>query len=593
MNGEDRTSADEIRKAAKEIKKSVDALAVPMQQRSILERRSAARRWAVSKLAVEQSFAHIGVLLYAVLALVGMVYSAMLYYRFDIAILDFYETPDFLLGAAAGLMVLTVSVGAVLVVVILLLATYSKHVQGFAQGRADRPDRSRRGRIWTGALAFAAAVSPIALAAAAGTATAKSMASDKEQKRTPVRVTLRDDVASARELPNAKRTILLGVTNRFHFFYECANGQESNTIDCDKGKGKAFVFPTDNIAAVAYDEGTETKKDEQPTVAQAIGDLAKAIADVGQNTTIRIGEVEATLNTKGIEEAIDRLATRTDPLTVVPDIKPAKLVLTPSIESTGLTINADVRPPELTLKTRVEPADLKVRVEVPPNPPPEPHIVVIRNGTKSVAPVYAVPFRALSPISSKAEGIVISPRTEEWLGELYRSLAACGDVRVTVTGHASRRGFGDPQHQSFWRDAIDDDEDTKRMNCGLANLRALKVASTLFASTGGQGDGESLAAAVEAEKHLGETCPDPSRHCRLRAEQVRDDLFGLCPPPEPWEWSGTDNGVTVRVRPWRGPDDSWSWLKPNQSHLLDRSVLISLDTQDGAALTCPELLEVP
>ena len=60
-----------------------------------LARRSAARRWAVSKLIVEQSFAYLSVLLYAVLALVGMVYSAMLYNSFDIPVLEFYETPDF------------------------------------------------------------------------------------------------------------------------------------------------------------------------------------------------------------------------------------------------------------------------------------------------------------------------------------------------------------------------------------------------------------------------------------------------------------------------------------------------------------------
>ena len=131
---------------------------------------------------MEQSFAHLGVLLYAVLALVGMVYSAALYARFDVPVLDFYETPDFLLGVAAGPTVLVVGIAAVLVVLALLVWTYSRHLQGFAQGQADEPDRFRRGRYWTWGLAIAAVVSPFAVAAATGATSAEHMASEREDK---------------------------------------------------------------------------------------------------------------------------------------------------------------------------------------------------------------------------------------------------------------------------------------------------------------------------------------------------------------------------------------------------------------------------
>lgn len=547
MNGNPKQPR-EILAEARLIQKRVDELATPLRRHAIPTLQSAARRWAVSKFILEQSNAHLGLLLYAVGALVGMLYAAAFYRRFGISVLDFYGTPDLLLSAVASPTVLCVAVAAVLAVLALLLWTYTAYARGFARKEADDFDRSRRERRWTWGLALIAFVAPFLVAWVAGVASAEIIASTKDMEDKPVRVTLRGNSTATTPLPEEpRRTILLGATNGFHFLYECENGRDQTGINCDDGK--AFVVPTDNVAAISYDD---RKRLPPPTsdVAQAIGQLADAMASDGRDTQISIERVDATLDTEGLEGAVDRLASAMNTLTIRAEL------------------TTDTLPRNLHLA---------------------PITVVVPGGAGFRHPTYAVPFPTLSPMTTRSEGIAIPVATRDWLGKFYESLSACGEVRVTVTGHASREEFGDDR-ESIWARVIDEGRpDSDLMNCGLANLRALKVVSTLFDSNGSSIGGKALTAAMEAEKSLHKECPPEGDACFLKAKEVREHLIGLCPPPEPLEWSREDNGVhaTVRVRPWRGWDDSWSWLGNDQSHLLDRSAHISLDTESGDRLTCP------
>ena len=260
-------------------------------------------------------------------------------------------------------------------------------------------------------------------------------------KDKPVRVTLRGNLTATTPLPEEpRRTILLRAPNRFHSLYECTNGRDETDLDCDNGK--AFVVPTDNVAAISYHD---RKQPPPPTsdVAQVIGKLANAMANHGEDTTISIERVDANLDTKGLEGANDRLASAMNTLTV-------------RAELTGDT--------------------------VPWNLHPACTIVVVPGGAGLRHSTYAVPFRTLSPMATRSKGIAIPAAPRDWLGEFYESFPACGDVRVTVTGHASREEFGS-DHSGIWPRVIDEDsQDSDLMNCGLANLRALKVVSTLFDS---------------------------------------------------------------------------------------------------------------
>ena len=627
--------------------------------------RKAATRWAIAKFLVEQSFANLGLLLYAFLAVVGMVYVWAFYNHFDIAILDFYETPDFLLSAASGLGVMIVGIFAVVLVLGLLLATYGlSATQGAYRefhSLYEEVKYVRRARGYL-TLAFAggfcALVLPFVLAGVVGW----KWATVKASKPEPVRVTLRSNSADAgalpatgaTALPAAERTILVGTTNRFHFFYQC-KGPEG-ALDCKDGE--PFIVGTDNVAAIAYDRKTKVKSTKSD-VASAIDSLAGAVSGLRMDTKIEIDSVEANLDTKNLTEAIsslgtvenplnvkaglsptavtvdtkdlpgaiDRLASAVNPINVEAKLTPPEVTLKSVVDPAELTLRAVVDPSELTVKAELDPSELTVRAELDPSElivkaefpdgiiPVHSHsqdrpFIIVPNGTESAVPVYVVPFDALSPLTTSDKGIYIPRRTRDWLREFYRSLSACGKPSVTVTGYASRRGFGDPQHESIWQTVLEKDDPLgERMNCGLANLRALAVTSALVGSTTGDRDSlvagakDELDANCEAPQACGlqeecrpEQCGDeqecgPQQECcclHRKAENVRSKLHALCQPSLELHHKGAATEPPVHVQTW-GENDTWSWVDENDpSRLLSRSVHIAVDP-DPKQPACPQL----
>ncbi len=91
---------------------------------------------------------------------------------------------------------------------------------------------------------------------------AKLFGQQDSQQKQHVRVTIRQDTVHPQtRLPESDRTILVGTTNSFHFFYECGNVLPSGndlkngaSVDKDQkcGKGRPFIIPTANIASLEF-----------------------------------------------------------------------------------------------------------------------------------------------------------------------------------------------------------------------------------------------------------------------------------------------------------------------------------------------------
>lgn len=604
---------DSLIRQAEETQRQVRELARASRKRFRAQFLAAAAKWAVARVLLEQSIANLGLLLYAVLAVVGMAYVWAFYGRFDIAILDFYGTPDFLLSVASGLGAMVTGAAAVGLTLLILLTAYglaTSHsvYQDSHSLHQEAKDHRRAWRYLVGTVAggLLAVVMPFLVAGGAGAWAADAMVKNPQ----PVRVTLRSapaaeagalPAAGVTSLPAAGRTILVGTTNRFHFFYECKAQEGDPPLNCENGEGTPFIVGTDNVAAIDYDHNVETG--EPPTdVASAIDSLADAVSGLGANGKITIGQVDATLDTKDLAAAVDRLAKATGELTVKVAVEPGEVTLRPVIDPPEMTLRAVVDPPELTVKALFQ------DVATPPHSHGQGRpFIVVPDG--EATPVYVVPFRPLSPLTTQDKGIEIPRRTREWLDEFSRSLGTCDDVRVTVTGYASRRGFGDPRHRSTWSQVADDDVQ-QTMNCGLANLRALTVVAAMVDSRGQADDRWAV-----AKRALSRECSDqvecvpgrectPQKACRGaedcgareeccclldKAETVRDRLLDLC-PSEPREWpyaADGDGRPPVRVHAWARGQDS-SWVGDGASRSLSRSVHITLEASSGQ-LDCAQV----
>jgi len=288
-------------------------------------------------------------------------------------------------------------------------------------------------------------------------------------------------------------------------------------------------------------------------------------------------------------------------LTVKAQLEVPELPIKAQLEGPDEPIKAQLEVPDEPIKAQLEAEDLTVKVELPAGTiPPHSHgpgrpFIILPDGARAT-PVYVVPSHPLSPLTSDAQGIYIPPLTYDWLGEFYATLGACEDVRVTVTGYASRRGFGDPRHQSLWEDVAGEEEQAI-MNCGLANLRARTVVSALLGSPGWEPD--RLAAADRALKEECTVQQDcgPEEDCgllqqeclRAKAETVLNELRALCTPTRQWLHAGGKDRPPVHVRSWGQGDtvDNWSWVGDDDTRLLSRSVHITLGAVSGE-LACPK-----
>ena len=154
---------------------------------------------------------------------------------------------------------------------------------------------SRGDRITLGSRLFAVvllAEAILILPFLSGVSDSKAALKDEERR---VRVTLRQDGASP-NIPPPDRTLLLGTTSSFHFFYECGealidkNGVALKNKDerlkkCENGR--PFIIPTANIASLEFNPKKEKKeKKEEKEVSPHVGlpNVVAAIAAIKESS---------------------------------------------------------------------------------------------------------------------------------------------------------------------------------------------------------------------------------------------------------------------------------------------------------------------
>lgn len=295
-------------RALRELAEAVDERATLKIRRAKAQLRFKAGKgawWRVFESIVEYSIARLGTLMYLLVALVGLTYSVGYYREFGINILDYFDTPDFFLsgfnhlGALLGGALVSIALGTLLVSVF-----YVHNVRSAYYEVGDR----HRFRSWRVPVAVAMVLmltTPLTLPFLIGV----GAGSAKLNTPQPVRVTIRGGSASKTALPKANRTILLGTTSGYHFFFQCNNAPVDETrqlTECEGGK--PFIVPTDNLAAVSYDYSDEPHA-ESSDVADAINNLGGAISELEINPTVAVDTANVTLDTKDVAEAIATLRT--------------------------------------------------------------------------------------------------------------------------------------------------------------------------------------------------------------------------------------------------------------------------------------------
>ena len=119
-------------------------------------------------------------------------------------------------------------------------------------------------------------------------------------------------------------------------------------------------------------------------------------------------------------------------------------------------------PPEainVAVDARIDPESLPDSTPIPVAlVPAAPHsltrIVVVEGDPDAKNTTFTVLFRPLSPFTSGADGVTIRSDTADWLKHFGEGLPKCDVTRVKVTGHASRRGFGGPEHRNIWDEVV-------------------------------------------------------------------------------------------------------------------------------------------
>ena len=331
-------------------------------------------RWKVREQMAQilaRSIAAPGGVWYVLICLVGLVYSRGYYDKFDVNILNLFSTPDFLLSAFNNLLSLAVAVLVPLAMLVVLGATYwvSNYKRAYLSALGNL--LSYRLRVGFAAFFGAGALILSVVVYAFGYVDSINALSDPKF----VRVTIRNDSTQPPTLlPPAKRTILLGTTSDFHFFYACDGGNEdvnktndgteSNQTRENSGDGvlskawrwliqlpsvgpkdtqksstctagKTFIVPTDNVASVSFND-TEPEPRRNPdlsAVVEAISGLKERIVD--HDVVIDLGDdANVTVEATELVKAIAALKERIEKLNA-PDIDLSSLV--GAIEGLGVS----------------------------------------------------------------------------------------------------------------------------------------------------------------------------------------------------------------------------------------------------------------
>ena len=248
------------------------------------------------------------------------------------------------------------------------------------------------------------------------------------------------------------------------------------------------------------------------------------------------------------------------------------------------SINVEV--PIESIQVHVPPDSIKVEAVVEPNPvtvkasdPVVVSYIVIHQSTGDTAGLavqadsHYIHFPPFRPLSTGLAGLEVPKPIEGPLRKSLDNLSQCETIEVTVRGMASRTKFFDPTKEgNIWDQlrkeyqgelSMDD-----RMNCGLANARAISAVASLLPDTDelefGRGSvpdawnnaqeifdlvrcviTESPGAREDQCSLAPSDCAGKTREV-CRAQRIRNLLFRLC-DSETFHLSSNDFSVTVEM----------------------------------------------
>ena len=264
--------------------------------------------WEILELFAQYTLATLGTSSYLLVSIIGVMYSWGFYSQFEsFHIFDFFDTPDFLLGAFQNLTVLFIGTIVTLVSLLALAFIYYKsNIQhAYLSGGTEQKSLTPLKVILFIIPVLVLFILPFLWGEF------DSHAALKEKARS-VKVTLHQDGDQSKtRLPKSDHTVLLGTTSSFHFFYECKNALKAEN-DQECGKGRPFIIPTANIASLEFNPESSSQNGNSGTgslsdVAAAITELNGTISDLNLNTTISIISGEVSFDPTQVEEGIATL----------------------------------------------------------------------------------------------------------------------------------------------------------------------------------------------------------------------------------------------------------------------------------------------
>ncbi len=268
---------------------------------------------------------------------------------------------------------------------------------------------SRGDRITLGSRLFAfvlLAGAILILPFLAGVSDGKAALKDEERR---VRVTLRQDGASP-NIPPSDRTLLLGTTSSFHFFYECGealideNGVALKNKDGRPKKcenGRPFIIPTANIASLEFNPKGEEEEEKEVSPQVGLPNIVAAIAAIKENSRKNTNKItkelknlnRAVVANPNIVQAINTLnqtVSGFNPLTVV--IDPGLDGVTEAVNNHTNKITKELNSNTTEISAAIKGLNISCGGQPPVQPPGQPPVQGhCPQGWKKVTTIWPFP----------------------------------------------------------------------------------------------------------------------------------------------------------------------------------------------------------
>ncbi len=264
--------------------------------------------WKILEFLALYTLVTLGTSSYLLVSIIGLTYSWGFYSQFNaINIFDFFDTPDFLLSAFLNLKALFSGIIVIFIPLSIFAVRYYKAIiqRAYLSGRVEQQSLGPRGNF---ILSISSLLVTFSLPFLWGLYDSRTALGEESRL---VRVTIRQDAAQSKtRLPIPKRTLFLGTTSSFHFFYECENAlqdEKDEPTNQECGEGRPFIVPTANIASLAFNLKKEKSEYGLSTIVAAIAKLNKTISGLNPNVIINTESDKIIFDTTQAADAITTL----------------------------------------------------------------------------------------------------------------------------------------------------------------------------------------------------------------------------------------------------------------------------------------------